>query len=319
MTKDEQLERIWRALEQGEMPYEGDLIALTDLPAEALEETMRHWAQAPAEVRRHLINLLVMLVELSYEHSFLDLFRLMLGDEDARVRKAALEGLLAEEADDYRLVEPVTKLLRGDEAASVRAAAARTLAPLIERGVEGSLPEARYHQVRKALLATCRDQGESVEVRRRALESVASAGGSEIAALIDKAYAAPEPAMRVSALYAMGSHGDAQRWQRFVLRALHDPDPEIRYEAAIASGKLDLDKAVPALIELTEDVDDDVRQAAILALGTIASEDGIQEVLTALLEDENESIRQAAEEALHNYHLLRGEGNFIWLPPAREE
>ncbi len=297
------------------MPYEGDAILLSDLPAEALDETMRYWVQAPAEVRRHLANLLTVLADLSYEHSFLDLFRRLLEDEDAGVRKAALEGLIIEEADDYRLVEPLTRLLRGDEVDSVRAAAARALALLIERGVEGELPEARYRQAQEALLAAYRDTGETVEVRRRALEAVATAGGDEIAQLIDEAYESEAQAMRVSALYAMGSHGNAQRWKQRVLQALHSTDPEIRYEAAVASGKLDLAEAVPTLIELTEDVDDDVRKAAILSLGFIASEESIEGVLTALLEDEDESIREVAEEALGNYRLFQEGGDLDLLFP----
>ncbi len=315
MDENERLQRILHALEQGEMPYEGDLFALSDLSAEALAQMQPRLVAAPAEVRRHLASMLALMADLDDRFSFLDLFRLMLDDEDARVRRAALEGLLAEEAEDYRLVEPMTALLRGDEAPSVRAAAARALAPFIEMGLEGDLPEARYRQAQEALLAAYRDPDETLEVRRRALEAVATAGGEEIARLIDEAYEAGEPAMRVSALYAMGSHGNAQRWQRRVLRALHSPDPEMRYEAAVASGKLDLAEAVPVLLELTEDVDDDVRKAAILALGIIASEEAIGERLNALLEDEDESIREAAEEALGNYRLLSGLDEIDLLPP----
>ncbi len=310
MEKQERLQRIRHALEVGEMPYDGDLFVLSDLSAEELAQIQPSFAAAPAEIRRNLASMLALLTELNDRFSFLDLFRLMLDDEDARVRKAALEGLRAEEADDYRLVEPLTKLLRSDEAPAVRAAAARTLALFVEMGVEGDLPEARYRQAQEALLAACRDAGETVEVRRRALEAVATAGGDEIAQLIEEACQAEAQAMRVSALYAMGSHGNAQRWQQRVLQALHSTDPEMRYEAAVASGKLDLAEAVPTLIELTEDVDDDVRQAAILSLGFIAADEATGEVLTSLLEDEDESIREAAEEALENYRLFTGDISF---------
>ncbi len=309
MEKEERLQRIRQALEEGEMPYDGDLFALSDLSAEELAQMQPSLAAAPAEVRRNLASMLALMVDLSTRLSFLDLFRMMLDDEDARVRKAALEGLRAEEAEDYRLIDPLTKLLRGDEAATVRAAAAQALALFVERGLEGHLSEARYRQVQEALLAACRDAGETVEVRRRALEAVATAGGEEIAQLIDEAYEAEAQAMRVSALYAMGSHGNARRWQHRVLQALHSTDPEMRYEAAVASGKLDLAEAIPTLIELTEDVDDDVRKAAILPLGFIAGEESIEAVLTALLEDEDESIREVAEEALGNYRLFREGGD----------
>jgi HEAT repeat protein len=315
MEKQERLQRIRHALEQGEMPYDGDLFVLSDLSAEELAQMQPSLAAAPAEVRRQLAHLLTVLADVSYERSFLDLFRLMLDDEDARVRKAALEGLRAEEAEDYRLIDPLTKLLRSDEAAPVRAAAAQALALFVEMGLEGDLSEARYRQVQEALLAAYRDTGETVEVRRRALEAVATAGGDEIAQLIDEAYESEAQAMRVSALYAMGSHGNAQRWKQRVLQALHSTDPEIRYEAAVASGKLDLAEAVPTLIELTEDVDDDVRKAAILSLGFIASEESIEGVLTALLEDEDESIREVAEEALGNYRLFQEGGDLDLLFP----
>ncbi len=322
--KRERLERLWHALERGEMPYEGDITALSDLSGEALARTARLWREAPEQVRRHLAHQLAVITPFTPEYSFLDLFRMMLDDPDPRVVEAALRGLADEEADDYRLVEPLVKLLRGHTAEAVRAAAARTLAYLMAMGLEGKLPEARYHQAEEALLAAHRDAGESVEVRRRALEAVAVAGGDVIAALIERAYRAEEPAMRISALYAMGAHGDKRRWQRPVMRALYSSDPEVRYEAAVASGKLDLDEAVPALLDLTDDVDEEVRQAAILALGTIASSEAIRERLLTLLDDESEVIREVAEEALALFETFHPDAERLkrlaeWLPPDKEQ
>ncbi len=322
MGHEEERERIWRALAQGEMPWEDDLPALSDLDAEALERTAALWTTAPADVRRRVAHTLAVIAALADRYSFLDLFRMMLNDPDPKVIEAALHGLIEEEADDYRLIEPLVQLLRSADASVVRAAAARALAHFIALGAEGRLSQKRYRQAREALLAAHRDAGESVEVRRRALEAVAGAGGETIAALIEAAYRDKAPAMRISALYAMGDHGDQKRWQRTVLRELHNTDPEMRYEAAVASGKLDLAKAIPALIELTDDVDDDVRKAAILALGEIAATDRAREVLVALLEDEDPAIRELAEEALAHFDLARIDAPPVELPalfPSAED
>jgi len=71
----------------------------------------------------------------------------------------------------------------------------------------------------------------------------------------------------------------------------------VRYEAAVAAGGLSDERAIPHLIRLVIDPDEEVKGAAIAALGEIG---GLQarEALLALLESESETAREAATEAL---------------------
>jgi hypothetical protein len=114
----------------------------------------------------------------------------------------------------------------------------------------------------EALLTTYQDTEEGVQVRRRALESLAYIGNETVTELIREAYASQDEKVRVSAIFAMGRSADAC-WSRQVRQELSSPDPESRYEAARACGELELDEAVVELLELTQDADREVQEAAL--------------------------------------------------------
>ena len=97
-------------------------------------------------------------------------------------------------------------------------------------------------------------------------------------------------------------------WVSRLLRELKSPEAELRYEAALASGEIGSAETVNTLIELSADADDEVRQAAIGALGKIGS-DLAQRYLEKLSRHDNEIVAEAAKEALEE-QLTQSQGLF---------
>jgi len=138
--------------------------------------------------------------------------------------------------------------------------------------------------------------GEPVEVRRRALESLAYSSMPELPTLIQNAYFDDDELMRQSALFAMGRSAD-RRWARLVLAELGSPEPAMRFEAALAAGEMALREAVQTLIRRLDDPDAGVRDAAITPLGKIVGP-AAKRALQALAKGSDEVLAQAAEDAL---------------------
>jgi HEAT repeat protein len=80
----------------------------------------------------------------------------------------------------------------------------------------------------------------------------------------------------------------------------------MRYEAARACGELQLHDTVTELEELTDDVDPEVQEAAIWALGQIGG-DRARQILERHCSATDEVIRTAAEDALSELEFLHGD------------
>lgn len=289
--------------ERAKMPPQASLYLLSNLDAADAACVRRVWVGLPVELRRRIITRLVELAEADFEVNFSALFRMGLEDEDAQVRAASVEGLWEDE--DVRLVPALIARLREDEDANVRAAAATSLGRFILLGELEKIRPGPQHAAYEALLAACQDVEEPLEVRRRALESLAYAGTETVVELIRQAYAAPEEKMRVSAVFAMGRSAD-MRWAAQVRQELFSPNPELRYEAAHACGELQLSEAVPELEELADDADPEVQEAALWALGQIGG-DKARKVLERYCLEGDEAAQAAAEAALDELEFLHGD------------
>jgi len=110
--------------------------------------------------------------------------------------------------------------------------------------------------------------------------------------------------MQISAVFAMGRSADT-RWARQVRQELFSPNTALRYEAARACGELQLSEAVPELEELADDVDHEVQEAALWALGQVGG-DKAREILEHYCLAENEATQTAAEAALDELEFLYG-------------
>ena len=90
------------------------------------------------------------------------------------------------------------------------------------------------------------------------------------------------------------------RWNSKVLKMLTHNHPLVRAEAASSAGELEINAAVPTLLELLDDSDSDVRMASEWALSQIGG-NGVRQALENLLEiTEDEDEANQIDNALEN-------------------
>ncbi|MGA9349280.1 MAG: HEAT repeat domain-containing protein [Anaerolineae bacterium] len=260
------------------------------------------WPLIAVERRRQIINFLVEIAEASFEVDLGQIFRFCLDDEDERVREAAIEGLW--EDDDAALINPLMTLLRDDPSISVRAVAAISLSRYVLLGELDKIKARLFALVREALLETIHSPFEDLEVRRRAIESIAYSSEEGVRNIIETAYYDEDEKMRISAIFAMGRSADPY-WADLVMSELESSSPEMRYEAAMACGELELSAATPLLANLVNDPDREVQEAATCALGQIGGNEA-RRTLYACYEEGDQFLQEAVEEALEQLEFLHG-------------
>lgn len=270
------------------------LINLSDLDAEELKLFQGTWSTTEVKRRRQVVNQLVELAGDNFELNFDSIFRFCLSDTDFAVKARAIEGLA--ECEDYTLIDPLIALLTSDSSESVRAAAACALGKFALLAEFQKLRPRYAEKVEKALLAVFDNKGEKLEVRRRALESLAPLSQPRVKMAIKEAYGSVDAGMRVSAIFAMGKNCDPL-WLPFLLKEMASPDADIRYEAAVACGELGDDRAVPYLVPLLHDPDMQVRLATVESLGEIGGSEA-RRALESCLRSPFAPLRVAAREAL---------------------
>jgi hypothetical protein len=78
---------------------------------------------------------------------------------------------------------------------------------------------------------------------------------------------------------------------------LQSRDPAMRFEAAVSAGELGLLAAIQRLIQLLDDADGSISEAAVTALGKIGGREA-KRALEGVAHGVDERLAQAAEEAL---------------------
>jgi len=271
------------------------LYRLSALEAADLAALAPVWAGLSEERRLGVLEDSELLAESNTVMDFDALNQMALGDAAARVRTVAARGLWA--AEDPNLIAPLVKVLREDKDTEVRAQAAATLGHFIYLGEVGDISAAAYKTAEAALLDILHGDEDPL-IRRRALESMGYSSRPEIAEMIEAAFEGGEEEEVSSALFAMGRSAD-ERWGPQVIQSLADPNAEISREAARAAGELELSEARPALFDLLQDEESEVRLAAAWALSQIGG-NGIAEALDEMIEraeddDEIELLESAIE------------------------
>lgn len=276
-------------------PDEKKLAALTSV-----------WDALDANRRAYAAEKLQMLLEQDFEVDFSPLFLHALRDADARVRLSAIEGL--EHSDDLRLIDPLIGLLRGDAVEDVRALAAESLGRFMLMGELDKISQRRRDQVYSALMQTLLTEPESSPVYARALESLAFVSNEEIEYRIRAAYASEDEDLRVSAIAAMGRSADPA-YEDIVRAELKSENGDMRAEAALAAGELEMADAVPILGKMIDDPMPFVAVSAVTALGMIGTKPARAHLERALKSDD-EDVVAAAEEALDSSDLITGDIDF---------
>lgn len=288
--------------EEGTPLSPSKLYMLSHLEGHELACLSERWALIEPQRRRQIMDALVQIAEANFAVDYDSIFRLGLSDDDAEVRAQAIDGLW--EDDDPRLVDALLHMLDSDPSILVRAAAATGLGRFVLMAELEELDQETGEVIVEALWEAIEDPLESLEPRRRAVESISYSGIEGVEELIERAYRHPEERMRISAVFSMGRSADPN-WGPTVMAELRSPNPEMRFEAARACGELELRKAVPELISTIADVDREVQQAAIFALGKIGGQEA-RRVLRLCCESEDEVISAAGEEALGELELTAG-------------
>lgn len=282
------------------------LYAFSDLSRGRLDEFRAAWDRLPVQQRQRILSRMVELTEASFRVSFGPVFRHCLDDHDEIVRATAIEGLWDDDSLD--LIGPFIRMLRVDPSSDVRAAAAAGLGRFVLAGELEKLEPTIQQRIITELLTVLHLPGESLQVRCRAIESVAYACSDLIGDALELAYDDEDEAMQLSALIGMGRSCD-RRWRPIILRELENPSPAMRYEAALASGELGLRQAVPALARLLQDSDREVVMATIWALGQIGGQQAKQ-ALIAAYDDADDDERRELDDALAEHALASGDLEF---------
>jgi HEAT repeat protein len=280
------------------------LYLLSGLDKPDVERVRAAWPTIESDRRRAIVNHLDDLTESNFEADFGPIFRIGLADPEPAVRIAAIDGLWIE--DDVTLIRPLIDMLQNDESEDVRATAAGSLARFVLAGELEEIPASQAEAVVEALRDVIDDEVETVEVRRRAIESIGYSSAEDVPDRIDAAYEDEDERMQISAVFAMGRSADA-RWADVALAEADSANPEMRYEAARACGELQNVEAIPALKRLLDDPDDQVREAAVWALGQVGGSEA-RRLLVAILEDEDSAdLHEIAETALDELEFLSGD------------
>jgi HEAT repeat protein len=295
-------ESLLNQIATDEQLHLSSLYILSKMDQASLEIFRETWPAIPPQRRSSIMQNLVEISEVNFEVDFDPVFLLGLGDEDAEVRAWAINGLW--ENQNPALIDPLLHLLRTDETALVRAAAATALGQFIYLSEIEKLDSDRTIPIQEALLETIYQPAEDIEVRRRAVESIAYSSEPNVSHIIENAYYDDNEKMQVSAVFAMGRNAD-KNWCSRVIAELDNANSEIRFEAARACGELEATEAVPKLIILIEDSNTEleVQEMAIWALGRIGGSTA-REALEQYLDSKTESLALAAEEALEELNLF---------------
>jgi len=191
-----------------------------------------------------------------------------------------------------------------DEPERLRARAAISLGPVLEQadidGFDDSddvpITEATFHNIQDSLEKVYRDKSTPKEVRRRILEASVRAPQTWHQDAIRHAYSSGNKEWVLTAVFSM-------RWVRGfddqILEALNSENPEINYQAVIAAGNWELDRAWPHIVELVNDADSSkpLLLAAIGALSSIRPAEA-PDILEDLAESDDEEIVEAVSEAM---------------------
>ena len=98
---------------------------------------------------------------------------------------------------------------------------------------------------------------------------------------------------------------------------LHDDDPEVRKEAALALGIIGDERAVEPLIDALHDDDLEVREWAAWALGMVGDERAVEPLIDALLHDEDPRVRWRVIYALERIRAVvpnTPTSEYIYIP-----
>ncbi len=218
--------------------------------------------------------------------------------------------LATEMAGDFtvvndELVEALLAILRNsEESKEVRARAAISLGPILESAdIEGfddpddvPISERRFQRIQESLRELHMDAQIPKEVRRRILEASVRAPQDWHKNAVRSAYSSGDDAWKLTAVFCMRflRGFDAQ-----IVEELDNRNPDIQLEAVLAAGNWGVGASWPHIAALIHSgrTPKPLLLAAIEAVPSIHPQEA-SEVLSGLIESDDEDIIEAVQEAL---------------------
>jgi hypothetical protein len=269
---------------------------LSDLNPEDTALLSEAWPKVSLRRRKALLEDLEEIRLVDDLLCFEEVGRIALKDMNPGVRLLAIR--ILREYEMVELLPAFQAMAERDPDTDVRAEAAAALGMYIYLGEVEDISPAKLKRVEECLLSLLSNQ-EPIPVQRRALESIGFSSRKEVPGLIEKAYTSEDMDWVISSLFAMGRSANS-RWYPRVLKMLIHPHPGVRAEAAGAAGELEIKASRPALVELLEDADFDVRMAAIWSLSQVGGQ-AVRKALERSLETtEDDEEADQIEKALEN-------------------
>ena len=228
--------------------------------------------------------------------------------------------LAAEMAGDFtvvngQLVEALLAILRNsEESQEVRARAAISLGPILEyadtEGFEDSddvpISERHFQQIQKSLRELYMDAQIPKEVRRRILEASVRAPQEWHKNAVLAAYSSGDNAWKLTAVFCMRF---LRGFDKQIVEELKNEIPDIQLEAVLAAGNWGVAAGWPQIVALIHSgkTPKPLLLAAIEAVPSIRPQEA-SEVLSGLIESDDEDIIEAVQEALAMTEEPAGEG-----------
>ncbi len=275
------------------------LADLSQTSPDGMKYFIQMWKTIELKRRREIIIRLIELTTDNVELNFDSIFKSCLADPDADVISEAINGLW--ENEDPSLISSFIDLLNTDPSEKVQVSATLALGRFALMAELGSISPRYGNLVGHVLLAVNSDNSKSIEVRRRALEAVATLSTQQVKTAIKNAYESRDERLAISAIYAMSRNCD-HNWLPILIKELNSNDAEMRYEAVCACGEIGDEDIVQYLLPIVNDSDIDVRLAVIQALGKIGVNEAKQ-YLQKNADDPNEAVREAIEQALNEISI----------------
>ncbi len=245
------------------------LAELSRLTGPEASEFGQLWLEWSSERVLDIVERMISLCEDQLDVEFEVIYKQGLKHPNPTVRVASLKGL--EESEDRALVMQLSKILKSDPVAEVRAAAAIPLAHLSIMAEAGKL-SARYREVLEdALYGVMENEREIQEVKLKAMEAVSVFAAERLTSHIELAWSSGDLNARQSSLFTMGRTSDP-KWIEYVIPDLEHDSASVRYEAAIAMGELGDEHHLRVMDAPLDDEDLTVQLAAISAVERIGGD-----------------------------------------------
>lgn len=300
--------KVIQALLDDQNPFPPKFLhRFSDITPEDLKSLHDAWPKITSQRKYALLEDLDALSEDDTLMSFEELARSLLQDEDPAIRVRIIS--LLWENPDIKLLPTYFSIIKEGTDIESRAAAVSILGQYIYHGELEEIPAHVLHEVEEILLTLITEDQHDL-VRRHALEALGASSRIEVPPLIESSYHRKEIEWIISALYSMGRSCD-ERWEKYIIAQISNPDEDISMEAIRSAGKLGLSSARAALLDILEDEEDlNKRKEMIWSLSSIGGE-GVREKIEELLAMEgDDSLVDILEEAQENLLLTEGLDQF---------